>query len=649
MEGESERSETEAGSLGSPLSKRAVTWYLVILLIAAFGLRVWWASGWPSAWRSWDERYSLENVRSVLLTGSLAPKRNFYPSPVYYLPPALVIKAARPFVDSPAVELFNPKNGSFGPGAYYIGRGFQVLYGTAGILLIYLLGAMLFSREVGLLSATTLAFLPWHVQVSGIFKPDAQVVFFVLLVLIAGVRWMRSPSALGALGVGAAVALATSSKLIASVIGAAFALGGLVRARGARQYGQIVLAGIGSAAIFLLLNPHIGIVLEGLDAIKSDYARRANWAGMTKAQIPFRTVDYVLDPTVLGPLLGTLALIGYIGLWVSGMRAARTRPVDIAGPRLMLAAFPLFYVGLHTAQSAWFRDNNFTHILPPFVLAFAWVAVALLGAVRRHLPRPVLTAVITGLGVLVVLPGISFVYRTYTPTTLDAAGRSLEKVQPRMHGRVVVVEPVEARGVPWRPARPLTEKGVALVPAGSGAGPHETRRLSDAEIRRGEVPTAELVAPGDTLEVFRPALGQLRGPTVTVVHHPWKRRSVRGPLAISWGSDGALEVELPAISNRRFISVVIDLRISPEHVPDDSPTVLYADERTPLHRIDLRYRKFGLLSERFRSLGQSHRELRITGLPQLAQSKLKVHVYLWSPPGEVAPEKGDQEKGDRYK
>lgn len=620
-------------------SRRAIAWYLAVLLIAAFSLRTWWASGWPNPSRVFDERYSFENVHSVLLTGSLKPVRNFYPSPVYYLPPALAIRAARPFVDDPAAQLFSPDSDRFGPTAYHLARGFQVLYGTASVLLLYLLGAMMFGRKVALLAATTAAFVPWLVQVSGVFKPDAQVVFFILVVLIAGVRWMRSPSALGALAVGCAVALATSSKLIAGVTGAAFGLGALVRARGVRQYGQIALAGISAIGLFLLLNPHIGIVLAGIDDIKWDYARRARWAGMTKAEIPLRTLDYLLDPMVFGPLLGALALIGYASFWVSGLRAVRSRPGEVAGPRLMLAVFPLAYVGLHAAQSAWFRANNFTHILPPFVLGFAWVAVVLLHtAVRRfRVPRPIMAVGILGLGAVVVSPGILFVYESYTKSTLDAASRFFEKAQPRLHGRVVIVEPVEARGAPWRRTRPLTEKGVALVRAVTAAElPEARRKQSDAEILRGKVPVGAASATVETRKVFRPKFGRLRGPMVTVLQHPWSLHSVRGPLPIRWGSDAVLEVELPVIDRRRFVSIAISLRVSPDLAPDDSPTVLYGDLRVPLHRIDLRFRKFRLLSERFRSGGPGQHEARITGLPQLALSSLRAHVYVWSPPEESA-------------
>ena len=165
----------------------------------------------------------------------------------------------------------------------------------------------------------------------------------------------------------------------------------------------------------------------------------------------------------------------------------------------MLAAFPLAYVGYYTAQLAWFRANNFTHILPPFVLGFAWAMVALLDAVlrRRRVPRPILAAGVLGLGALLVSPGILFVYRTYTWSTLDSASRFLEREEPRLRGRVVIVEPVEAHGVPWGHSRSLTEKGVALVRVPSAAElPEARRRQSDAEILRGKMP-AGIVSGAD--------------------------------------------------------------------------------------------------------------------------------------------------------
>lgn len=617
-------------------SKRVVVWYLAILLVAALGIRAWWASGWPNAWRVWDERYSFANVRHVIVAGSLEPVRNFYPSPVYYLPPALVIQAARPFVEDPDSSLFDPATGEFHPAAYWLARSTQVVYGTAGVALIYLLGTIMFDRRVGLLAATTLAFLPWHIQVSGVFKPDAQVVFFLLLVFLAGVRWMRSPSALAAMGVGGAVALATSSKLIAGVAGAAFGLAALVRARGYRQYAQVVLAGVVSVGLFLLLNPHLDIVLEGIDDIKKDYAQRARWAGMTKAQIPLRTLAYLLEPTVLGPALGALALAGYVGLWITGLRAIPTRPAEVAGPRLMLAAFPLLYVMVHTAQSAWFRDNNFTHILPTFVIAFSWIAVVLLAAAFRRWrpPRPVRAAAVVGLGLLLVPPGVLFVYRTYTPSTLDSADLLVRAIRPRLHGRVVILEPVEARGVPWKVAKPLAQKGFAVVRVRSADDlPHERRARSDAEILRGKRSPAELSAPAEALTVIRPELGLLRGPTLTVLDHRWRRGTSHGPLPARRDSSGDFEIEVPPIDEQHSFSVAISVRRSPDLTPDESPSVRYGDDEVPLHRANERHNKFSLVSERLHSAGPVTQTARITDLPGLPASRLRFYVYTWRPPG----------------
>lgn len=630
--------------------RRFTGWCLAVLLVAAFLLRAWFASGWPNPSRVWDERYSFENVASVLETGDLTPVRNFYPSPVYYLPPALAILAAKPLVDNPRAALFDPERDRFGPTAYYLARGMQVVYGTASVLLIYLLGTGIFDRRVALLAATILAFLPWHIQVSGVFKPDAQVVFFLLVVLAAGVRWMRAPSALGALAVGAAVALATSSKLIAGVSGAAFAVGGAARAHWGdgdgeqrarlRRYTQILLAGTASIALFLLLNPHIGIVLAGIEDIKWDYARRAEWAGMTKAQIPARTLEYLLDREAFGPIFGALALAGYAALWISGLRAARSRPGEVAGPRLMLAAFPLLYVAVHTVQSAWFRGNNLTHILPPFALALAWLSVEGLRFGRRRLriPGVIVAAVGAGIAALLVAPGPLFVYRTYTPTTLDIAYKTIGARASEAHGRMVIIEPVEARGVRWRIGRSLPEVGGAVLRVASATElSDERRRRSDAEILLGRVPSATSPAKVVRRRVIGPQLGERRGPELTVLLHPWRRRATHGPLGVRRRSDGDLVVELPRREISTLASVILRVGRPPALTPETRATVAYAGETVPLYRVDPRDRRFDLVSERFPCCEPRSPVVRIEGLPALHTSDLLAFLVLWSAPERSVP------------
>src|SRR6185312_11692868 len=52
---------------------------LAALLVWAFGVRLWFASGGLDAGRFFDERYVLENVYRFLTAGSLRPAHLFYP------------------------------------------------------------------------------------------------------------------------------------------------------------------------------------------------------------------------------------------------------------------------------------------------------------------------------------------------------------------------------------------------------------------------------------------------------------------------------------------------------------------------------------------------------------------------------------------
>jgi len=70
------------------------------------------------------------------------------------------------------------------PSFYLVGRSITVVLGVWSILLVYQIGRRYFNKEVGLLSATTLAFFQPHIQHSRYTTPDVPVSFFGLLTLL---------------------------------------------------------------------------------------------------------------------------------------------------------------------------------------------------------------------------------------------------------------------------------------------------------------------------------------------------------------------------------------------------------------------------------------------------------------------------------
>ncbi|MDX1501740.1 MAG: hypothetical protein R3325_05205, partial [Thermoanaerobaculia bacterium] len=67
------------------LSRRAVALLLgAVVLVSALAC-AWAAWAEPNSRREWDERHAMDNVKSILTTGSLRPSFALYPS-LAYLP-----------------------------------------------------------------------------------------------------------------------------------------------------------------------------------------------------------------------------------------------------------------------------------------------------------------------------------------------------------------------------------------------------------------------------------------------------------------------------------------------------------------------------------------------------------------------------------
>ena len=168
---------------------------LALILLACLGLRVWYASEALRIDRFMDERYSLENVRSIVTTGALEPVNHYYPYPFFNLPPAILLAGSErlsEWTGNPSFETMT--QGGYGAAAFLLIRLLQVAYGCLGVLLVFLVGREVFTREVGLLGALAVAWMPWHIHASGYFKPDVQLATMSMLAFYASLRAVERPA-----------------------------------------------------------------------------------------------------------------------------------------------------------------------------------------------------------------------------------------------------------------------------------------------------------------------------------------------------------------------------------------------------------------------------------------------------------------------
>jgi len=600
---------------------------LAATLAAAVTLRLWYGWQWPDRSRFWDEGYALENVRSVLVDETLRPAKAYYPSPVFNLPPALVIRALEGQGEQ---RLFDPATGGFGAWAYRICRAFQALAGGLGLLMLYFLGNRLFGPREGLLASAILAFVPWHVHASGIFKPDALLSFGVLAALAAAAWFFERPGWKQALAVGAGVALAASAKLTGALVAVPLAASALwLWRRRVRHWLMLVVAGASSALLFILVNPYWRAYPHFVSGLQRDYAMRAHQQGMTRWQVPERFLRLLTGSTGLGLVAGTAAVVAYVWLVARLLRAGGTRgPAHRAGMAAVLA-FPPLYATVYALQTAYFKANNFLPLIPVFALALAAGAVALGRQTRR--PAAALALSLVAFGPVAWL-GWTYTYRSLVPSTRDAALRfAASWVQPG--GRLVAFEAVPPASPSWEAAVRGRVRAAAVNVARGERTPESLDRFDAVVLRApAEARHADAVRrPAEQVAAFTPHPFTLRGPAVTVVRHPWRLAETSSLATFPCGR--AVCARVPRVTGSRWISLSVWLGWGPGE-SRSIPVLEVAGEVVPLHPVERSHRGLLLASERFpvSADGAGIRLLRSEGRPSD-----RFRLLRWRRPRQVRP------------
>ncbi len=111
------------------------------------------------------------------------------------------------YIDAPAFHAFGL--------SYLNGVSIATAFGLSSVLLVYALGALLFSKQTGIAAAALFGIIPWHVYISRIFLIDNQSLFFSLLFLIASILALRKNSPKLTLAAGTFFAMALLTKLFA--------------------------------------------------------------------------------------------------------------------------------------------------------------------------------------------------------------------------------------------------------------------------------------------------------------------------------------------------------------------------------------------------------------------------------------------------
>ncbi len=169
---------------------------------------------------------------------------------------------------------------------YLLARVTAALLGTVAVWLLYLVGARLFSRAVGLLAALIMAvaFLP--VFYSHLALNDVPTLVPLTLSLLGAAGVLRRGRALDYLIAGAGVGLAAATKYTAGIVIVALLAAALARYRAASPAARravllnTLVACVVAMATFVLANPYS--VLD-FHTFSSDLNRQSEYAGMSQS------------------------------------------------------------------------------------------------------------------------------------------------------------------------------------------------------------------------------------------------------------------------------------------------------------------------------------------------------------------------------
>ncbi len=516
------------------LSTRAVWILLTLLLIWAFGLRVWDASQGLHAGRFWDERYGLENIGSLLKGRGFQPANGYHPS-LSYLPQALVLwvsESLHELTGNPRFAVFAPRG--FTPTTYFLCRLTQAIMGTLSLFLTFLIGRQLAGNRVGLVGAFLLAVVPWHIRQSVIYKPDILLVLTTLIAFWLSLRVVARPSLGRYLLAGLAVGVALSSKFNAGPIAIPLTVGALwLASRDRRHLWWLVSAGATSLAVFFLLNPYLlfepEIYRSSFARTLRDYERKGTQrGGGSRINLLVHAVTSLVSSHFHGKLIGALGLVGLIAAPWKSWKTERGSLRSLGW--IMLFSYVVGYVVIYAISTANPSEHNWLPLTPFLAICAAWLMIELwqwLASRVSLLEQPWVARGACGLLVLFLASAANgYVYRVTVPTTGTVAGKRFLRTLGRVEGRLLYSE-VKIRRFAVRRAR---DKRVVVKVGPLTTIPSNQLELADGEVffytgledeSHGSFYRHRLgrALPGK-VEIIRPRLFRSRGPSVVLISHP---------------------------------------------------------------------------------------------------------------------------------
>jgi 4-amino-4-deoxy-L-arabinose transferase-like glycosyltransferase len=376
---------------------------LLLVVLGAAALRVY-AVGLGHPFLSFQPDEDANALRSLRLAhGELNPLYYYYPTLWWYLLAAVyrfVFWCGRELGLLSTWDDFTRFYAN-DPVLFYLGRVLAVVFGTATVACLYLLGQRAFSQTHGILAASflTVAFL--HVRDSALSTTEAPLTFFVVLTLIGAVRVYQDGGLQDYALAGLAGGLATATKYNAVLAFVAVAVAHVLRrvedgAPVLRAWcdHRLLAAGLLGSLVFIALNPYL--LVDWPHA----WGKSSDWGSLAWEWQYVHTVEYLdLRPVWWYHLSVSLRYgmgLALLALALTGMLLTLWRR---NGTGLVLLSFSLaFFAGMANLQAVFVR--YMTPLVPVLCLFAAAAVQGVAQALRWPRLRPWIMAGLTLLALL---------------------------------------------------------------------------------------------------------------------------------------------------------------------------------------------------------------------------------------------------------
>jgi len=400
---------------------QSAKWLLIGVTLLAISLRIWGINfGLPYLYHP-DEPVGVRIAQRMFKTGDLNPQFYHWPSLTFYInalayiPYYLVGKSMGVF-HSPA-DIPSPIMLAMGvgqtpmPTTWLLGRFLTVTFGSAAVVLAFLIGRKLTNNTaVGLLAGIMMAISPTNVAHSRLITPDTFTVFFVLLSFWGSVQVLQQGKPWHYIIAGIGSGLAASTKYTGALIVLPLILAHLLRhgLKGMRErnlYSGLVF----SVVAFLATTP---FALLDYQKFLTDLQFDAQHYSTGHAGMEGNTLNWYL--AYLWRVEGPVALLAVLEI-LRGIYARSKRSI-------LLSVFPLVYFAF--ISSLVVRNDRTLLPLTPFLFLLASSLVVNLFRqtnTRRLNTRKALTlAAVVLVIVSLTVPFLRTVKNNFQLTTVDS-------------------------------------------------------------------------------------------------------------------------------------------------------------------------------------------------------------------------------------